>query len=67
LRPQEPLVWDHITVDRLEALDNKWTQDIGFLFSQVKEGHTIEFVDEYIDSFNEAERKFMEDLRRRLL
>jgi hypothetical protein len=24
LRPQEPLVWDQTTVDRLKALDNKW-------------------------------------------
>jgi hypothetical protein len=25
LRTQEPLVWDQITLDRMKALDNKWT------------------------------------------
>jgi hypothetical protein len=25
LRPQEPLVWDQVMIDRLKELDNKWT------------------------------------------
>jgi hypothetical protein len=33
----------------------------------VKEGYIIEFVVEYTDSFSEAERKFTEGPRRRLL
>jgi hypothetical protein len=33
----------------------------------VKEGYIIEFVVEYTDSFSEAERKFVEGPRRRLL
>jgi hypothetical protein len=67
LRSQEPLVWDQVTIDRLKALDNKWTRAIDFLFSQVKEGYIIEFVVEYTDSFSEAEIKFTEGPRRRLL
>jgi hypothetical protein len=54
-------------IDRMKALDNKWTRAIDFWFSRVKEGYIIEFVVEYTDSFSEAERKFMEGPRRRLL
>jgi hypothetical protein len=67
LRPQEPLVWDQTTVDRMKALDNKWARAIDFWFSRVKEGYIIEFVIEYNDSFSEAERKFVEGPQKRLL
>jgi hypothetical protein len=60
LRPQEPLVWDKILVDRLKELDNKWTRAIDFWFSRMKEGYIIEIVVEYTNSFSEAERKFVE-------
>jgi hypothetical protein len=30
LRPLEPVVWDEVTLDRLKALDNKWTRAINF-------------------------------------
>jgi hypothetical protein len=62
--PLEPMVWDQAMLDRLKVLDNKWTRDIDFWFSQVKEGYIIEFVVEYIDSFSEAERKFTEGSRK---
>jgi hypothetical protein len=67
LRTQEPLVWDQITLDRMKALDNKWTRAIDFWFSWVKEDYIIEFVVEYIDSFSEVERNFVEGPRKRML
>jgi hypothetical protein len=65
--PLEPVVWEQATLKRLEALDNKWTQAIDFLFYQVKEGYIIEFTIDYIDSFSEGERKFMKASRKRML
>jgi hypothetical protein len=44
LMPLEPIVLDQVTIDRIRELDNKWTQDIEFYFSQVKEWYIIEFV-----------------------
>jgi hypothetical protein len=51
----------------MKALDNKWAQAIDFWFARVKEGHIIDFFVEYTDSFSEAERKFSEGPRKRLL
>jgi hypothetical protein len=48
-------------------LDNKWTWDIDFWFSQVKEGYIIEFSIEYSDSFSVAERTFEEGPRKQML
>jgi hypothetical protein len=53
-RPQEPLVWDQITLNKLKALDNRWTRGIELWFARVKEEYIIEFVVEYIDSFSEV-------------
>jgi hypothetical protein len=47
-------------------LDNKWARLIEFWFSQVKE-YIIDFVVEYNDSFNEAERKLVEGPQKRLV
>jgi hypothetical protein len=33
LRPQEPMVWDQITNDKFNTLNNKWTQAIDLWFS----------------------------------
>jgi hypothetical protein len=61
------MVWDQAMVDRMNGLDKKWDRAIDFWFSRVKEGYIIEFSMEYIDSFNEAERKFVEGSRKRLI
>jgi len=54
-------------LDRLRVLENKWTRDIDFWFSQVKEGYIIEFVVEYTNSFSEAKNKFVEGPRKQML
>jgi hypothetical protein len=59
-----PLVWDHIILDKLKELDNKWAQAIDFWFSLVKEGYIIDFVVEYNDSFSVAKRKFLKVLEK---
>jgi hypothetical protein len=48
-------------------VDNKWARAIDFWFNWVKEGYIVEFTIEYNDSFSEAERKFVEGPRKRLL
>jgi hypothetical protein len=35
--PLELVLWDQATLDRLKALDNKWTQAIDFWFTRLKE------------------------------
>jgi len=67
LRPLELTVWDQATIDRLKELDNKWSRSIHLWFAWVKEGDIIDFFVDYIDSFNEVERKFSEVPRKRRL
>jgi hypothetical protein len=54
-------------IDRLKELDKKWNRAIDFWFGWVKEGYIIDFIFDYIDSFTEAERNFMEGPRKMLL
>jgi hypothetical protein len=49
------------------VLENKWTRAIYFWFARVKEGYIIDFLVEYTDSFNDAERKFVEGSRKQML
>jgi hypothetical protein len=67
LGAQEPLVWNQNTLNRLKSMNSKWAKSAEFWFDRVKEGYIIEFVIEYNESFNELERNFVVEPRKRLL
>jgi hypothetical protein len=65
LGAQEPLVWDQNTINKLKYVDNEWDRVVKLWFDRVKEGYIVEFVIECSESFNNVERKFVIDPRKK--